>query len=82
MSRCSAKIRPFRTVNETELQCDREKHLDDAHRSLLKDYAFPGSETEIAWFEKDRRTFYGAWSECPSTNCLLPRGHPRDHDSG
>lgn len=77
---CTAKIRPL--PNDTELQCEREHHLDadDKHRAVLRDYAYPGSETAIEWFEYDRRTFHGDWTPCTwPTGCTLPATHIGNH---
>lgn len=74
---CDAKIRPF--PNDLELQCERlVPHEDPAtqHMAVLRNYSFPGSETEIVWYEDDRRTFRGEWKSCTTTKgCILPNDH-------
>ena len=74
---CDARIRPF--PNDTEVVCER----DDEHRmhkGTLRDYAYPGSATEIEWDEDDRRTFHGEWpGACDSAGCVLPARHRGDH---
>jgi hypothetical protein len=83
---CPWKIRPF--PNPTELQCEREEHLDppvpprEEHRMVLKDYAEAGSESHISWLAGDRREFTGDWpGYCGlgSPPCVLPAGHHRGH---
>ncbi len=46
---------------------------------MLRDYAYPGSATQLTWMDDDRRTFRGDYVECPERGCVLPAGHPRDH---
>lgn len=78
---CDAKIRPF--PNPTEVGCERTDGPHDEHRGVLRDYAYPGSETVLTWQESDRRTFRGAWRDCDLTSnvlpCILPAGHRGDH---
>ena len=70
---CAAKIKPF--LDKTILQCEYHAQVPhEEHFSVLKDYAYPGSETRITWMETDRRTFYGDWEACPE-NCILPISH-------
>lgn len=74
---CTAKIRPF--PNDTEVQCEKPKHTDSKHESVLRDYAYPGSETVLAWMETDRRNFRGDWRPCLFPTCILPANHRGDH---
>jgi hypothetical protein len=41
---------------------------------VLRDYAYPGSETVINWQETDRRTFRGLYIPCGDNDfpCVLP----------
>lgn len=75
--RCQARIRPF--PNVTEIRCDDTESHTGTHRGVLRDYAYPGSETVLAWEPDDRRSFTGEWSPCSSAGCVLPGGHPRGH---
>lgn len=76
---CDARIRAFIPVNDTEVACDLSG--DHArHKGILRDYAWPGSETVVEWLEDDRRNFHGEWpGSCPSTGCTLPSGHRGNH---
>lgn len=77
---CDAKIRPF--PNPTELTCEKvDPHPHDEHFAVLRDYAYPGSETVMRWQESDRRTFRGEWQACEPLSrwCILPRGHAGRH---
>lgn len=75
---CSAKIRPF--PNDTELQCELEDESHETHESVLRNYAYPGSETRMTWLDSDRRTFRGNWVPCPwDEGCILPLLHKGDH---
>lgn len=75
---CDAKMRPFNPVNDTEVQCELV-HTDGKHQGTIRDYAYPGSATTVAWMEDDRRTFRGTWTDCTRTpGCILPGGHLRD----
>lgn len=79
---CAAKIRPF--PNPTEVTCERGDERHDEHRAVLRDYAYPGSETVLTWFESDRRNYRGEWSPCPplsrdGIHCVLPAGHSGRH---
>ena len=77
---CDAKIRPF--PHDTELRCNREEKEHDKvpHRAALRDYAYPGSETVIHWWEDDRRNFRGEWKNCDEfVGCVLPGGHRGQH---
>lgn len=77
---CTAKMRPFVPVNDTELTCDRQAHTDTTHEATLRDYAYPGSETKISWQESDRRTFRGDWAPCTlHPGCILPALHHGNH---
>ena len=77
MTGCDAKIRPL--SDSTELTCENASHgLETNHRAALRNYASPGSRTEITWLESDRRTFHGPWAACPE-NCTLPAGHRGNH---
>jgi len=73
---CDARIRPFRPINENELQCSEDgEHT--WHTANVLDYAYPGSRTEMTWLEGDRRNFRGEFSECDRrTTCILPKDHP------
>lgn len=73
---CDAKIRPF--PNDTEIRCERDDHADMEHSAILRDYAFPGSETMLSWQEDDRRNFRGDWRKCPAA-CVLPIHHHGRH---
>lgn len=73
---CDARIRPF--TNATELRCEATGDHSQ-HHGVLRDYAYPGSETTISWADTDRRNFRGEWIECPSRGCMLPAGHRGDH---
>lgn len=70
---CTAKIRPF--TDDSEFECELPGHLAGSHRAVIRDYAYPGSETVLEWEEGDRRTFHGTWSACSSSGCTLPLGH-------
>ena len=83
---CDAKMRPF--PNDTEVRCEVVEHdLEAAHRAILRDYAYPGSETLITWQDNDRRTFRGdypgrclaGWDMPGKAGCVLPSGHRGDH---
>jgi hypothetical protein len=76
---CDARIRPWRHVNETEVVCAVESTEPHRHEGLLLDYAWKGSEQELAWFEEDRRTFRGEFRACGIDGCLLPEFHPGEH---
>jgi hypothetical protein len=73
---CDAKIRPF--VNDLEAQCELPAAHAQMHETIIRDYAYPGSETRLRWADDDRRTFRGAWSPCPEI-CILPDGHQGRH---
>jgi hypothetical protein len=83
MAKCTAKIRPF--TDGTEVHCEDENGAHSRHGGTLRDYAYPGSETVIDWYEEDRRTFRGDWSPCPiavvgvAPACILPSGHHGEH---
>lgn len=75
---CTAKIRPF--PNDTEIRCERKDPPHDRHESVIRDYAYPGSETKLTWDEWDQRNFHGEWSRCPwPTGCILPGTHIGSH---
>jgi len=87
MSSCDAKIRPF--PGPTELTCEVELEGAHTHSSTLRDYAYPGSASEIHWMEDDRRNFHGDWpGRCVTVvgsgataapSCVLPAGHRGNH---
>lgn len=82
---CDAKIRPFPDCREpfgTEIQCEDLTDPHVLHCGVVRDFAYPGSATEICWREEDRRTFRGEWEPCPfsvenqvTLPCILPVGH-------
>lgn len=78
---CDAKVRPF--TDQTELTCENGSHgLETNHRAVLRDYAWPGSRTEITWLEGDRRNYHGKWpGPCGDNDapCTLPAGHRGRH---
>lgn len=81
---CGAKIRPF--PNELELTCEGGAHNDDEqHFGIVRDYAWPGSETKVSWHESDRRNFRGEWAPCDYSEnngvlpCILPLRHRGNH---
>lgn len=75
---CDAGIRPF--PNDTEVRCTVPGDHHARHSAPLRDYAYPGSVTEVHWIETDRRTFHGEWpGSCPEPSCPLPLGHRGDH---
>lgn len=77
-SRCPARIRPFPGV--LVVQCERTHVIDDdRHAGVIRDYAYPGSQTVLTWFDDDRRSFSGEWVECPVSPCILPANHRGDH---
>lgn len=77
---CTAKMRPFRPINETEVTCEKVHDTHDTtHTAVLRDYAYQGSETKMEWQESDRRTFHGAFEECGRGRCILPKHHRGDH---
>lgn len=82
MTGCQSRIRPF--LNPTQLECQRQEHPSwSDHEAVLRDYAYPGSETTIHWRSGDRREFTGNFpgycTKLGSTggrqNCTLPAGH-------
>lgn len=77
MRTCPAKIRPF--PNDTEVTCDQTTEGHRKHSGVIRDYAYPGSETILTWQDDDRRNFTGDWIECPDHGCTLPAGHRGDH---
>lgn len=80
MITCDAKIRPL--PNDTEISCGKEPDHDGDHVGVLRDYAYPGSETKFHWHESDRRNFHGDWpGRCGSGACILPEGHRGGHAS-
>lgn len=74
---CTARIRPFIPVNDTELRCENLPGHIGGHAATLRDYAYPGSTTVLSWQDTDRRTFHGHWpGACTSLDgCTLPTGH-------
>lgn len=77
MSKCPARIRPFPGPIILECENDGNKPHTE-HRTVLRDYAYPGSSSVITWQESDRRNFTGEWVECAAGNCVLPNGHRGD----
>lgn len=74
---CQAKIRPF--DNDKEILCEVFDGRHETHKGGLRDYAAPGSFTEITWLDGDRRTFRGEWKPCARLkNCTLPAEHRGD----
>lgn len=73
---CRAKIRPM--MAPIEIECSRGAMPHDEHKGVLRDYAWPGSETWITWLEGDRRTFRGDWAPC-GDGCVLPLNHQGRH---
>lgn len=76
---CDARMRPF--PNDTEVRCEKDSnHGGIEHSGVIKDYAYPGSETRLTWYESDRRTFYGEWpgycEKLEGEQCILPAKHP------
>lgn len=74
---CTAKIRPL--PDETELRCELGATPHDEHQTVLRDYAYEGSETKITWADDDRRTFRGEWAPCEMSGCVLPAAHHGNH---
>lgn len=78
---CAAKIRPF--SDDREITCGLPEHgSSKQHVGTLRDYAYPGSSTEIFWFENDRRSFRGTWVRCDIIDktanyrpCVFPAFH-------
>lgn len=77
---CDATIRPF-GHKDVELVCEKEGSDHEEHLSVLKDYAYPGSKTKLAWSETDRRNYHGTWpGRCYGfAGCILPLGHRGGH---
>jgi hypothetical protein len=92
MANCTWSIRPF--PGETQVSCEKQEHVWQAaseeviagtaeHRTVLRDYAWPGSATEITWLAGDRREFSGEWpgyctrlgSHGGRQICTLPAEH-------
>jgi hypothetical protein len=75
---CDAKIRPF--PGTYELVCELDEHgPDELHVGVVRDYAYPGSETVIRWDDGDRRTYRGDWPGACGPGCMLPSGHHGRH---
>lgn len=73
---CDAKIRPF--PGHDEIACEEDG--DHAtHTGVIRNKAYPGSETKLSWMENDRRTFRGVWTPCDQSDCILPAGHHGNH---
>lgn len=79
---CDKAIRPF--PNNVEIRCAGEHPpYGPEHEGVIRDYAYPGSETKISWLAGDRREFEGGWpgycTKLGSTggrqNCTLPAEH-------
>lgn len=76
---CDAAMRPFRPINDTEIRCELSDYHDEPHRGVLRDYAGPGSETEMVWMDGDRRMFHGDWPGDCEADCILPADHDGRH---
>jgi hypothetical protein len=74
---CQARIRPF--PGDTEVACSRSARHDGMHLGTVRDYAYPGSATDISWDPADRRNFTGPWRPCPQIGCVLPVLHRGEH---
>lgn len=73
---CPNKIRPFWPRNATELKCHQVVNHGGTEMAILRDYAFPGSETVIDWSADDRRNFTGIFVPCLiEQGCMLPSNH-------
>jgi hypothetical protein len=50
---------------------------DGEHHAVIRDYAYPGSETKLNWKAGDRREFTGDWpGPCTKlTHCTFHAGH-------
>lgn len=77
---CNARIRPFRMINDVEVRCEKDvNHGGTTHSGVLRDYAHSGSETQVTWYETDRRLFYSDWPGACNAGilegCVLPRRH-------
>ena len=51
---------------------------DGEHRAVLRDFAYPGSQTGLTWRAGDRREFAGDWpGPCTGrvAGCTLHAGH-------
>lgn len=84
MNQCPCKIRPMFPVNAAEIQCSLgEGHDTEQHTGALRDYARPGSLTEVTWLKGDRRNYTGEWERCPKDAsgqaCILPAHHNGSH---
>ena len=78
--RCGARIRPMVPINDTELRCEQpDTHGEPTHTATLRDFAYPGSRTQVTWLDSDRRNFTGEWIECPVQPCTLPAHHRGNH---
>lgn len=77
---CTARIRPMRPLNDTEVTCELHHGPESEHRGTIRDYAYPGSVTTVEWLEGDRRTFHDEWpGDCLVPTCPLPLAHHGDH---
>lgn len=75
--KCTARIKPFEPL---EVECELESHHSDIpHSGVIRNYAYPGSETALNWFESDRRNYHGEFIGCPQPFCSLPINHTGDH---
>ena len=74
---CMAKIRPFPNMNI--YQCEKQNDSHTVHETIIRDYAYPGSQTKMIWDESDRRTFRGVWNPCAIPGCVLPENHKGNH---
>ena len=78
MIKCDAHCRPFPTNKALDCESTELNHI--THRATLKDYAYPGSSTEITWSENDRRNYHGNYpGDCSEPLCTLPLGHKGNH---
>lgn len=57
------------------LDCERPEGHPGAHSAVVRDYAYPGSETHINWYSDDRRDYTGNWAPCQNIGCILPVSH-------
>lgn len=77
---CDARIQPFPDFAIVDCENDGD-HCATTHRGVIRDYAWPGSETSLTWLESDRRNFTGEFIRCPGgVDCTLPTGHPGNHN--
>jgi hypothetical protein len=49
---------------------------DPQHHAVIRDYAWPGSETVLNWQAGDRREYEGEYpGPCPTDDCVYHYGH-------